>query len=79
MKVQDEPLLILDGACGTNLQEMNIPTKAWDGREGCNEVLNLTAPEIITALHAGFVEAGAMVIETNTFGASRIVLQEYGL
>ena len=79
MKVQDEPLLILDGACGTNLQEMNIPTKAWDGREGCTEVLNLTAPEIITALHAGFVEAGAMVIETNTFGASRIVLQEYGL
>ena len=79
MKVQDEPLLILDGACGTNLQEMDIPTKAWDGREGCNEVLNLTAPEIITALHAGFVEAGAMVIETNTFGASRIVLQEYGL
>ena len=79
MKVQDEPLLILDGACGTNLQEMNIPTKAWDGREGCNEVLNLTAPEIITALHAGFVEAGSMVIETNTFGASRIVLQEYGL
>ena len=72
-------MLILDGACGTNLQEMNIPSSAWEGREGCNELLNLTAPEKIIELHAGFVEAGATVIETNTFGASRIVLEEYGL
>ncbi len=79
MKLQDHPILIVDGACGTNLQEMVIPLAAWDGREGCNEILNLTAPEVITALHRGFVEAGAMVLETNTFGASRIVLQEYGL
>ncbi len=79
MKAQDHPLLIVDGACGTNLQEMAIPPAAWEGREGCNEILNLNAPEVIIALHRSFVEAGAMVLETNTFGASRIVLQEYGL
>lgn len=74
-----KPLLILDGACGTNLQGMQIPPSAWQGREGCNEILNLHAPEVIVALHRGFVEAGAMVLETNTFGANRIVLAEYGL
>ena len=79
MRPHDHEVLILDGACGTNLQEMHIPLSAWEGKEGCNELLNLTAPEKIIELHAGFVDAGAMVIETNTFGASRIVLEEYGL
>jgi 5-methyltetrahydrofolate--homocysteine methyltransferase len=79
MRPYDHPILILDGACGTNLQEMLIPHSAWQGKEGCNELLNLTAPASIIALHAAFVEAGAMVIETNTFGANRIVLEEYGL
>lgn len=79
MRPHDHEVLILDGACGTNLQEMNIPITAWEGKDGCNELLNLTAPEKIIELHAGFVEAGAMVIETNTFGATRIVLEEYGL
>ena len=76
MRPHDHEVLILDGACGTNLQEMHIPLSAWEGKEGCNELLNLTAPGKIIALHAGFVDAGAMVIETNTFGASRIVLEE---
>jgi 5-methyltetrahydrofolate--homocysteine methyltransferase len=79
MRPNDHEVLILDGACGTNLQEMIIPLSAWDGKEGCNELLNLTAPETIIALHKSFVDAGAMVIETNSFGASRIVLEEYGL
>ena len=79
MRPNDHDVLILDGACGTNLQEMDIPSSAWDGREGCNELLNLTAPEKIAGLHRGFVDAGAMVLETNTFGANRIVLEEYGL
>jgi methionine synthase I (cobalamin-dependent) len=79
MRPYDHPILILDGACGTNLQEMLILHSAWQGKEGCNELLNLTAPDTITSLHAAFVEAGAMVIETNTFGANRIVLAEYGL
>ena len=49
MQPNDHEVLILDGACGTNLQEMNIPLSAWAGKEGCNELLNLTAPEKIIA------------------------------
>lgn len=79
MGFRDQPLLIFDGACGTNLQTMDLPDSVWDGNKGCNEYLNLSAPEKIVELHRSFVEAGAMVLETNTFGASRIVLAEYGL
>lgn len=77
--LQNEKLIIFDGACGTTLQEMDIPATAWGNCEGCNEYLNISAPEIITQMHAAFIEAGAMVLESNTFGASRIVLSEYGL
>jgi len=79
MSFGDESILLFDGACGTNLQEMVIPDEAWQGCEGCNELLNLTAPEMIVALHESFLDAGAMVVETNTFGASSIVLDEYDL
>lgn len=78
-QLKDEPLIIFDGACGTTLQEMEIPSSAWGDCEGCNEYLNLTAPEIITEMHSKFIDAGTMVLESNTFGASRIVLAEYGL
>lgn len=74
-----QPILILDGACGTNLQLLDIPDSAWKDREGCNELLNTTAPDVIVALHRQFVEAGAHVLETNTFGATGVVLAEYGL
>jgi 5-methyltetrahydrofolate--homocysteine methyltransferase len=79
MSFVDEKILIFDGACGTNLQEMVIPEADWQGCAGCNELLNLTAPETIIALHQSFLDAGAMVVETNTFGASSIVLAEYEL
>lgn len=79
MGFHDHDILILDGACGTTLQRMDIPASAWPGREGCNEWLNVTAPEVITEMHRMFVDAGAMVLESNTFGASSIVLAEYDL
>ena len=53
MRPKDHNILIIDGACGTNLQQMAIPASAWDGREGCNEILNLNAPEVIISLHRG--------------------------
>ena len=79
MTLADNDIIIFDGACGTNLQEMDIPDFVWDSHEGCNEYLNLSSPETIVSLHRSFVEAGSMVLETNTFGASSIVLKEYGL
>ena len=79
MSLSKEPLLILDGATGTTLQTMNISPAVWDGLDGCNEYLNISAPEHIVELHSQFLKAGAMAIETNTFGATSIVLAEYGL
>ncbi len=79
MSFTDEKLLILDGACGTAIHAMDLPPSVWEGHEDCNEYLNLSAPEAIVEFHAGFLDAGCMVLETNTFGASRIVLAEFGL
>jgi 5-methyltetrahydrofolate--homocysteine methyltransferase len=79
MKLTECPVLIFDGACGTNLQLFDILPAQWHDCEGCNEILNLSAPHQIARLHCEMLNAGAMVLETNTFGASRIVLAEYGL
>ncbi len=79
MTFTEQPLLIFDGACGTTLQLMDISDHDWAGCEGCNEVLNLSAPQHIIQFHSQMLDAGAMVIETDTFGASRVVLEEYGL
>jgi 5-methyltetrahydrofolate--homocysteine methyltransferase len=79
MTFSENPLLIFDGACGTNLQTMDISEQDWAGCEGCNEILNLSAPQHIIRLHESMLDAGAMVIETDTFGSSSVVLAEYGL
>ncbi len=79
MTFTEQPLLIFDGACGTNLQLLDITEKDWSGCEGCNEILNLSAPDHIIQFHKSMLDAGAMVLETDTFGASRVVLAEYGL
>lgn len=79
MTFAEQPILIFDGACGTNLQLIDISADDWAGCDGCNEILNMTAPQHIIKLHQDMLDAGAMVIETDTFGASRVVLAEYGL
>jgi len=79
VKLQEKELLILDGACGTSIQNMSLPDSVWDDNEGCNEYLCLTAPEKITEMHLSFLKAGADIVETNTFGGTSIVLGEYGL
>ncbi|MCP4197100.1 MAG: dihydropteroate synthase, partial [Proteobacteria bacterium] len=80
MGFKDEKILIFDGACGTNIQKMQLPDSVWNDRyTGFNEYLNLSAPEAIIKLHTMFLEAGSNVLETNTFGANTIVAAEYGL
>jgi len=76
-----ERVLIYDGATGTNLQTMGLGPDDFGGPdlEGCNELLNITRPDAIAALHASFLEVGVDVIETNTFGAFAVPLAEYGL
>ncbi len=66
---------------GTMLQQANLSAEDFGGEhlEGCNENLNITRPDVIESIHRQYLEAGADIIETNTFGATRIVLDEYDL
>src|SRR5664280_1181455 len=72
MRLRKRPLLV-DGAMGTLLFSRGVPQRA------CLDELVLTRPEIVSAIHREYIEAGADVIETNTFGSNRFRLAEYGL
>jgi 5-methyltetrahydrofolate--homocysteine methyltransferase len=77
----DRPVLVFDGAMGTNIQSQNLTAEDFGGAayEGCNEYLVMTKPEAIAKVHRDFLAAGADVIETDTFGSSPLVLVEYDL
>src|ERR1041385_1398959 len=78
-KILRERILIFDGATGTNLQLHNPTVDDYAGKEGCTEILLETHPEWIEELHASFFKVGCQVVETDSFGANRIVLAEYGI
>ena len=77
----EQRILVIDGAMGTSIQMYNLGPDDFGGAEyeGCNEYLNLVEPEVIAEIHKGFLDAGADIIETNTFGATSVVLAEYDL
>jgi 5-methyltetrahydrofolate--homocysteine methyltransferase len=74
-------VLVLDGAMGTAIQEKNLSAADFGGPalEGCNEHLVLSKPEVIRGIHRAYLEAGADILETDTFGGTPLVLAEYGL
>ena len=74
-------VVVFDGATGTWLQGQNLTADDFGGPdlEGCNEILNITRPEVVEGLHRAYLDIGADVIETNTFGAFGAPLSEYGL
>jgi 5-methyltetrahydrofolate--homocysteine methyltransferase len=74
-----ERVLIFDGAMGTSIQDRSLSLDDFQGKEGCNEILVLSRPQVIREIHASFLAVGCDAVETNTFGASRLVLNEYGL
>ncbi|PYZ92031.1 methionine synthase [Salipaludibacillus keqinensis] len=76
-----ERILVLDGAMGTMLQNADLTAEDFGGEayEGCNEYLNLVSPHVIEKIYREYLEAGADIIETNTFGATNIVLADYDL
>ncbi|MGG4396317.1 methionine synthase [Paenibacillus thiaminolyticus] len=76
-----ERILILDGAMGTMIQQADLSPEDFGGEQldGCNEMLVLTRPDVISRIHEQYLEAGADILETNTFGATSIVLAEYDL
>ncbi|MDZ7797798.1 MAG: homocysteine S-methyltransferase family protein [Candidatus Marinimicrobia bacterium] len=78
-------ILILDGAMGTAIQQRKLSPENFVLKEpkiraeGCNEILSLTRPDVIGDIHSDYLNAGADIIETNTFGANAFSLSEYGL
>src|SRR5437763_9493342 len=76
-------IVVFDGAMGTTLQRMqlagDLTVKDFDGRQGCNEVLSLTRPDVVAGVHRGYFEVGCDVVETNTFGGCRPKLDEFDL
>ena len=74
-------VLVLDGAMGTAIQDHNLTAADFGGAEleGCNENLVLTRPDVIGGIHRAYLAAGCDIVETNTFGATPLVLAEYGL
>ncbi|MFN7151606.1 MAG: homocysteine S-methyltransferase family protein, partial [Microthrixaceae bacterium] len=74
-------VVIYDGAAGTWLQEQDLQMEDYGTPEleGCPEILNETRPELIKRMHSEYFEAGADIVETNSFGGMRATLGEYGL
>ena len=72
-------VVVADGAMGTSLQAYDLGLEDFEGHEGCNEILNVTRPDVVIAIHESFLAAGADVVEANTFGANWANLNEYGI
>ena len=74
-----ERVVIADGAMGTMLQSYDLTLEDFQQLEGCNEILNVTRPDIVRAIHDAYFEVGVDAVETNTFGANLSALGEYGI
>jgi len=72
-------VLVADGAMGTMLQAGNPSLEDFEGYEGCNEVLNVTRPDLVRSVHDAYLAVGVDCVETNTFGANLANLGEYGI
>ncbi len=80
-EILKERVVVLDGAMGTMLQQRRLTAEDFGGPalEGCNENLVRTRPDVVLSIHREYLEAGADLLETNSFGGTRLVLAEYGL
>lgn len=74
-------IMVLDGAMGTMIQQADLKADDFGGEEyeGCNELLCVTRPDVISRIHEQYLEAGADILETNTFGSTSVVLAEYDI
>src|ERR1700709_701947 len=73
-------VLLCDGGMGSRVQALTLDIeKDYWGRENCTDVLVLSRPDLVREIHRGYFEAGADMVETNTFGGSPITLAEFGL
>jgi 5-methyltetrahydrofolate--homocysteine methyltransferase len=74
-----ERVVVADGAMGTSLQQYDLDLDEFEGHEGCNEILNVTRPDVVGEIHDSFLEVGADCVGTNTFGCNYGNLNEYGI
>src|SRR5688500_10001383 len=72
-------ILVADGEMGTMLQAFDLGLDDFEGYEGCNEVLNVTRPDVVRQVHEAYLEAGADLVETNSFGTNLSALAEYDI
>ena len=72
-------IVVADGAMGTMLQAQDPTLSDFQNYEGCNEILNVTRPDIVESVHNAYLAVGVDAIETNTFGANMANLAEYGI
>jgi 5-methyltetrahydrofolate--homocysteine methyltransferase len=72
-------VLVFDGAMGTQIQRHQLTASEYGGKEGANDLLVLTRPDLIEDIHARYFAVGCDAVETNTFGSNRLKLDEYGL
>ncbi len=81
LRLLNERVAIFDGAMGTQLMALELSAADFGGERyhGCNEALVLGRPDLVRDIHESYFEAGADVVETDTFTASRLKLDEYGL
>ncbi|MGH3356871.1 MAG: methionine synthase, partial [Nocardioidaceae bacterium] len=74
-----ERVVVADGAMGTMLQQHDLTLDDFEGLEGCNEILNVSRPDVVAAIHDAYFEAGADCVGTNTFGCNYANLGEYDI
>ncbi len=79
LKAVQERVVIYDGAMGTCIQGYNLPLDQFWDKDGYNDVLVLSRPDVVKEIHAAYFDAGADVVETNTFSSTRIVMAEYDM
>src|SRR4051795_11298079 len=80
LKATREQIVVFDGGMGATLEMFDLTEKDYGGLQGkCHEALVLNRPDVIQGVHESMVDAGAIVVETDTFQASRLKLEEWGL
>jgi 5-methyltetrahydrofolate--homocysteine methyltransferase len=79
METVRDRVVFYDGSMGATILNMQLSAEQYGGKEGCNDYLSIVNPSIVEDIHASFLEVGADVLETNTFGGSLPKLEEYGI
>jgi len=74
-----ERILVFDGAMGTTVHDRNLSLADYLGHENCTDVVTLTRPDLILDIHRSFLAVGCDAVLTNTFGANKVVLSEFGI